>query len=93
MVKIRLARIGRHMDPSYRIVVADSRCPHDGRCIEQIGHYDPMLAPEKAVLNEEKTISWLLKGAVPSDSVKTILSKKGIYKAYLEKKASETAGK
>ena len=59
----------------------------------QIGHYDPMLAPEKAVLNEEKTISWLLKGAVPSDSVKTILSKKGIYKAYLEKKASETAGK
>ena len=52
-----------------------------------------MLAPEKAVLNEEKTISWLLKGAVPSDSVKTILSKKGIYKAYLEKKASETAGK
>ena len=51
MVKIRLARIGRHMDPSYRIVVADSRCPRDGRCIEQIGHYDPMLAPEKAVLN------------------------------------------
>ena len=78
---------------THLIVVADSRCPRDGRCIEQIGHYDPMLAPEKAVLNEEKTISWLLKGAVPSDSVKTILSKKGIYKAYLEKKASETAGK
>lgn len=88
MVKIRLARIGRHQDPSYRIVVADSRAARDGRCIEQIGHYDPLLPVEAAVLDEEKTVSWLLKGAVPSDSVKTILSKKGIIKAYLAAKSN-----
>lgn len=86
MVKIRLARIGRHFDPSYRIVVADSRNARDGRCVEQIGHYDPMLPITEAVVDEEKAVAWLLKGAVPSDSVKTILSKKGVYAKYLAAK-------
>lgn len=86
MVKIRLARIGRHFDPSYRIVVTDSRTARDGRAIEQIGNYDPMKPISEAVVDEEKAIAWLNKGALPSDSVKTILSQKGIYAKFIAAK-------
>ena len=91
MVKIRLARIGRHFEPAYRVVFTDSRSPRDGSCIEQIGHFNPKDI-EHAVVDEEKAISWLLKGALPSDSVKTLLIAKGIYAKYLEtKKANKKA--
>ena len=77
-VKIRFARIGRHDDPRYRIVVADSRYSKDGRYIEQIGYYNPKGEMKDVVINEEKARDWLAKGAIPSDSVKALLSKKGL---------------
>jgi small subunit ribosomal protein S16 len=77
-VKIRLTKIGRHKDPFYRIVAADSRYARDGRSIEQIGYFDPDKGIENAVINEELALKWLDKGAQPSDTVKSILSKKGI---------------
>lgn len=76
MVKIRLTRTGRHFDPSYRIVVADSHYARDGRFIEQVGFYDPM--NDEVRLDEEKIMAWLNQGAQPSETVKSILSKKGI---------------
>ena len=78
MVKIRLARIGRHMDPSYRIVVADERYPRDGRFIEEIGYYDPTKEPTVVNLDADKAKTWLKNGAQPTDTVKVILKKEGV---------------
>ena len=77
-VKIRLTRIGRHKDPFYRIVAADSRFARDGRYIEQIGYFDPEKGVENAVIDEELALKWLGKGAQPSDTVKAIFNRKGI---------------
>ncbi len=88
-VKIRLTRIGRHKDPFYRIVAADSRYARDGRYIEQIGTYDPALGEEKAVIDEAKALSWLEKGATPSDSVRAMLSLKGIMAKHAESKSKK----
>ena len=77
-VKIRLTRIGRHKDPFFRIVAADSRFARDGRYIEQIGYFDPSKGVEHAVVNEELALQWLAKGAVPSDTVKAIFNRKGL---------------
>lgn len=84
MVKIRLTRMGRHFDPCYRIVVADSHYARDGRFIEQVGFYNPMQNEIK--LDEEKILSWLAKGAQPSDTVRSILSKNGIIAKYAASK-------
>ncbi|MBO4737141.1 MAG: 30S ribosomal protein S16 [Bacilli bacterium] len=89
MVKIRLARIGRHKDPFYRIVAADSRSSRDGRYIEQIGTYDPALGEEKALINEELAMKWLKNGAIPSDSVRAMFSRKGIMAKFAEGKAKK----
>jgi len=89
MVKIRLARIGRHKDPFYRIVAADSRSSRDGRYIEQIGTYDPALGEEKAIINEELAMKWLKDGAIPSDSVRAMFSHKGIMAKFAEGKAKK----
>ena len=78
-VKIRFARIGRHKDPFYRIVVADSRYSTTGRYIEQIGTYDPKKDQASANVDLELAKAWVLKGAQPTDSVRAILSKKGFY--------------
>ncbi|MEE3299322.1 MAG: 30S ribosomal protein S16 [Candidatus Enteromonas sp.] len=94
MVKIRLARIGRHKDPFYRIVAADSRSSRDGRYIEQIGTYDPALGEEKAIINEELAMKWLKDGAIPSDSVRAMFSRKGIMAKFAEGKVkSKKEGK
>lgn len=77
-VKIRLTRLGRHKDPFYRIVVADSRMSRDGRYVEQIGTYDPVKGLEKAEISEELALKWLAKGATPSDSIRAMFIKKGI---------------
>lgn len=71
-VKIRLTRIGRHKDPFYRIVAADSRFARDGRYIEQIGYFDPAEGIEKAHIDEELAKKWLALGATPSDTVKAM---------------------
>ena len=89
MVKIRLARIGRHKDPFYRIVAADSRSSRDGRYIEQIGTYDPALGEEKAIINEELAMKCLKDGAIPSDSVCSMFSRKGIMAKFAEGKAKK----
>ena len=86
MVKIRLTRIGRHEDAIYRIVVADSHYTRDGRFIEQIGQYNPKLGKDSIVIDEEKAVTWLGNGAMPSDTVKSLLSSKGIIKKFHESK-------
>jgi len=85
-VKIRLTRIGRHKDPIYRVVVADSRFARDGRYVEQIGYFDPAKGPENADINEELALKWLGKGAQPSDSIRTLFTKKGIMQKYADSK-------
>lgn len=93
-VKIRLTRIGRHKDPFYRIVAADSRMPRDGRYIEQIGTYDPKQGIENAKIDEEIAMKWLAQGATPSDSVRAMFSKKGIMTKHAEsKKAAKKEAK
>lgn len=77
-VKIRLTRTGRHKDPSYRIVAADSRFPRDGRYIELLGTFDPLAKENQAKIDEEKAIKWLNQGAQLSDTVRALFSKAGI---------------
>ncbi len=88
-VKIRLKRMGSKKRPFYRIVVADSRSPRDGRFIEKVGTYSPLEQPSKVTLNEEDILNWLNNGAQPSDTVKNILSNAGIMKKYHEAKYSK----
>ena len=78
MVKIRLTRMGAKKKPFYRIVVADSRSPRDGRFIEIVGNYDPLQKPAVVNVDEEKVIDWVMKGAQPTDTVRSLLSQKGI---------------
>lgn len=85
-VKIRMTRIGAKRKPFYRIVVADSRMPRDGRYIEQLGYYDPLANPKKLKLDEEKALDWLQKGAQPSDTVRSFLSNLGIMNKYHDQK-------
>ena len=80
MVKIRLKRMGRKGKPFYRVVVADSRSPRDGRFIDEIGTYDPMKDPGEIIINEEKAQKWLANGAQPTDTAKALLKKSGIIK-------------
>ncbi len=79
MLRIRLRRVGKKGSPSYRIVVADSAAPRDGAYVEWIGQYDPMVDPPAVVLKEDRAISWLSRGAQPSDAVKRIFVRDGIY--------------
>ena len=82
MVKIRLRRVGAKNRPSYRLVVADSRSPRDGAFIATIGHYDPLSEPENVVIDEEKALNWLGKGAQPTATAARLLSKAGIMEKY-----------
>jgi small subunit ribosomal protein S16 len=83
-VKIRLKRMGTHKKPYYRLVVADSRSPRDGRFIEMVGTYDPLKKPAEIKIDQAKAIDWLKKGATPSDTARTLLSKVGIMKQFVE---------
>ena len=77
-VKIRLRRMGAKKAPFYRIVVADSRYPRDGRFIEEIGYYDPTKEPSVVKVDAEKAKKWIANGAQPTDTVKVILKKNGV---------------
>ena len=79
-VKIRLRRMGAKKAPFYRLVVADSRYPRDGRFIEEVGTYNPMTNPAEIKIDKEKVEKWLATGAQPTDSVKSLLKKSGIAK-------------
>lgn len=76
-VKIRLRRMGAKKAPFYRIVVADSRYPRDGRFIEELGYYDPTKEPSVLKVDDEKAKSWIANGAQPTDTVKALLKKNG----------------
>ena len=80
MVKIRLRRMGKKKAPFYRIVVADSRYPRDGRFIDEVGYYDPMKEPVDIKIDAEKVNKWLATGAQPTETVKSLLNKSGITK-------------
>ncbi|MFL2101542.1 30S ribosomal protein S16 [Desemzia sp. FAM 23991] len=88
-VKIRLKRMGSKRNPFYRIVVADSRSPRDGRFIEEIGHYNPVVEPAQVKIDEESVLKWLSNGAQPSDTVRNILSREGIMKKFHDSKYSK----
>lgn len=77
-VVMRLARYGAKKRPFYRVVVADSRAPRDGRFLEILGTYNPLIEKENFNIDQEKAISWLKKGALPSRTVKSLFRKKGI---------------
>jgi len=78
MVKIRLRRLGSKKNPFYRVVVADSRYPRDGRFIEEVGTYNPMVEPAAVEVDAEKVQKWIKNGAQPTDTVKRLLKNKGI---------------
>ena len=78
MVKIRLKRMGAHKQPFYRVVVADSRAPRDGKFIEEIGYYNPMTDPKEIKIDAEKAQKWLGYGAQPTETVKALFVKSGI---------------
>ena len=78
MVKIRLRRMGEKKAPYYRIIVADSRSPRDGRCIEEIGTYDPLTEPATITVDAEKAQQWIKNGAQPTDTVKALLKKANV---------------
>ena len=85
-VKLRLKRMGAKQKPFYRIVAADSRSPRDGRFIETVGTYNPVSKPASVSIDEEKALKWLNNGAIPTDTVRSILSKEGIMTKYAQNK-------
>ena len=85
-VKIRLKRMGAKKAPFYRVVVADSRSPRDGRFIEEIGYYNPVAQPAVVNIDSEKAVQWMLTGAQPTDTVRNLFSKAGILKQVHETK-------
>jgi len=80
-VRIRLARHGAKKRPFYRIVVADGEKPRDGRFLEKVGTYDPQYDPAKVTMNAERIKYWMDQGATPSDTVKSLLKKEGLFTA------------
>ncbi|MFT9847887.1 30S ribosomal protein S16 [Aneurinibacillus sp. REN35] len=88
-VKIRLKRMGQKKAPFYRVVVADSRAPRDGRFIEEIGTYNPVAQPAVIEINEEKAMKWLTTGAQPTDTVRNLFRKQGLMQKFHEAKNSK----
>ncbi|MBU1670968.1 MAG: 30S ribosomal protein S16 [Actinobacteria bacterium] len=82
LVKIRLRRMGKKKQPSYRIVVADSRAPRDGRYIESLGYYNPMTEPSTIELDGERALYWLGKGAQPTQQVEKLMKIKGVWEQF-----------
>ena len=88
-VKLRSQRFGSKKSPFYRIVATDSRNPRDGRFIEIVGTYNPLTNPATIKFDEEKVLGWLSKGAKPTDTVKSLLSKEGIIAKFANKESSK----
>ena len=92
-VKLRLRRMGAKKRPFYRIVAADTRSPRDGRFIEEIGYYNPIETPAVVKIDEERALTWLQNGAIPTDTVRDLFSKEGIMKKFHESKMSKKEDK
>jgi len=88
-VKIRLKRMGQNKKPFYRVVVADSRSPRDGKFIEEIGTYNPLKNPAEFTIKDERAAEWLKTGAQPTETVKALLKKHGVYAKLAEGKKAE----
>lgn len=86
MVRIRLRRVGKRKQPVYRVVVADSHSPRDGRFIEIIGQYKPLSNPSEITIDTDKALDWLRKGAQPSESVTALLKRTGIWSTFVADK-------
>ncbi len=82
--RIRLRRVGRKKQPTYRIVVTDKQKARDGRFVETLGHYDPRTEPVALDVDVEKARAWLAKGATPSDTVRSLLKKAGVFETPAE---------
>ena len=82
MVKIRLRRLGSRNQPTYRVVVAESASPREGRFIETLGHYNPLRQPALIVIDEEKALKWLRQGAQPTETARSLLAKQGIWQKF-----------
>ena len=85
-VRIRLARHGRKKNPAYRLVVADSRSPRDGRFIEMLGTYDPMKDPAEIRVDGDRALEWLREGAQPSETARSLLRLAGVWDRFMEGK-------
>ena len=85
-VRIRLQRLGRKKRPFYRLVAADARAQRDGVFLERLGHYDPITDPADVIIDEEKALKWLRRGAQPTDTAKRLLSQQGIWKKFTYEK-------
>ena len=81
-VKIRLMRVGKKKQPTYRVVVADARSPRDGRIIETIGHYGPREEPSRFQIDADRALDWLRKGAQPTEQVQKLLSTSGVWETF-----------
>ncbi len=92
-VKLRLRRMGAKKRPFYRVVAADSRSPRDGRFIEEIGYYNPLETPAVVKIDEDKALNWLNNGAIPTDTVRDLLSREGIMKKFHESKMTKKEDK
>lgn len=90
-VRIRLKRLGAKKRPYYRVVVADQRSPRDGRFIENIGKYHPLEDPSLIDIDEERALHWLRVGAQPSDTVRVLLTKSGIWERFAAEKRAKKA--
>ena len=88
-VKLRLTRMGAKKKPTYRIVATDSRRPRDGQYLELVGTYAPVGAEAQVKINEEVALKWLNNGAIPTDTVRSLLSKAGIMKKYADSKTKK----
>lgn len=89
-VKLRLTRMGKTKQPTYRVVAIDSRTKRDGEYIELIGTYNPLTKPATVKLNEEVALKWLGNGAIPSDTVKNLFKEAGIMKKFADSKSKKT---
>ena len=88
-VKLRLKRMGAKQKPFYRIVAADARSPRDGRFIETVGTYNPVAQPAEVKIDKELALKWLNNGALPTDTVASLLRKEGIMKEYKDSKVKK----
>ena len=91
-VRIRLRQVGAKKQRSFRVVVADSRSPRDGRFIETIGYYNPRRDPPEIVINEERALWWLRKGAQASDTARDLLERGGVWEKFLQAKSRQPEG-
>lgn len=90
-VKIRLKRMGAKKQPFYRIVVADARAARDGRYVDQVGYYNPLREPPEVKVDAERAIEWLSKGAQPSESVRKLFERSGVWEMWQQRRQAHKA--